>query len=347
MFKQLQGAGFNNQVQEILLFHHLALLTSRIYVYQSFVWRPRGEKSYIPLSAFLWGATAGTISSAVFDEACPANEIKRVQLQVAHADQWDYARTMLSSDARCIVVDDWILNWSYLASPSLQYVWPEFQKYLSSYFEWSQPIIDIVERTQKKLNLRSENINPQGDSYMALHLRRGDFEDHCKYLAQEHVGFTTWATLPVLQRSVLSPSINTTNTTSILEHCYPSLIRVLSAVSQQALKYPDLHTLHILHDGAWDHPLLYLDYYKLVEALTNAAWASRQGWTDGQPMRRVTHSGMVPTQWGESDWKVGVDIELARRAKVFIGNGYSSLTTQVVALRLGADRGIADDITLL
>jgi len=93
--------------------------------------------------------------------------------------------------------------------------------------------------------------------------------------------------------------------------------------------------------------LVYLDYYKLVEALTNAAWARRQGWADGQPMRRTTHSDMVPIHWGESDWKVPVDVELARRAEVFIGIGYSSLSTQVLALRLGADRGNVDDMILL
>ena len=99
------------QVQEILLFHHLALLTSRIYVYQPFVWRPRGEMSFVPLSAFLWGPTAGTISSAVFDEACSADDTKHISLRAPHAAQWDHAKEALGGDEPCIVVDDWILNW--------------------------------------------------------------------------------------------------------------------------------------------------------------------------------------------------------------------------------------------
>jgi hypothetical protein len=176
---------------------------------------------------------------------------------------------------------------------------------------------------------------------------KGDFENHCKYLAEEHIGFTTWATLPAVQSSVTPPLLDTSNTTSIMEHCYPSLRRVLNAVSQQAKKRPHLRTLHILHDGAWDHPLVYLDYYKLVEALTNAAWAKRRGWPDGQPMRRVTHSDMVRIHWGESDWKAPVDVELAKRAEVFIGIGYSSLSSQVLALRLGANRGNANDCIIL
>lgn len=346
MFKQLQGAGFNNQFQEIILFHLLALVTSRTYIYQPFVWRPRGEKSYVPLSAFLSGVTKESLSSAVFDDACPANKTRHVRLRVTHQVQWDYAKEALSGDEPCIVVDDWIFNWGFLASPSLQHVWPEFQKYLSMNFGWTQSIIDIVERTQKKLNLRSKTYNPTGDSYMALHVRRGDFENHCKILSRSHVGFTTWATLPLLQSSVLAPPLDTTNETSILEHCYPSLRRILDAVSYQAKRHPNLRTLHVLHDGAWDHPLVYLDYYKLVEALTNARWATRQGWTGG-PMRRVTHSAMVPIHRGEGDWRVAVDVELAKRAEAFVGIGYSSLSSQVMALRLGAGQGDAGDITLL
>lgn len=105
------------QVQEILLFHHLALLTSRIYVYQPFVWRPRGEKSFVPLSAFLWGPTMGTISSAVFDEACSADDTKHISLRVPHATQWDHAKEVLGGDEPCIVVDDWILNWRLCLFP--------------------------------------------------------------------------------------------------------------------------------------------------------------------------------------------------------------------------------------
>ena len=103
--------------------------------------------------------------------------------------------------------------------------------------------------------------------------------------------------------------------------------------------------MHILHDGAWDHPLVYAQYYKIERALMNAERAKSVGW-EGGPMKRVTHSGMVPINWGEGDWAVSVDVELARRAEVFIGNGYSSLSTQVIALRLGADRGRVEDITL-
>lgn len=129
-FRQLQGAGFNNQVrvfvlqkfflthptmlqaQEILLYHHLALETSRIYVYQPLIWRPRGEKAAVPLSAFLLGATEGSITEAVFDEVCPPHEVHHVNLRIDQVEQWFHAKDVLNRTDRCVVVDDWIFNWT-------------------------------------------------------------------------------------------------------------------------------------------------------------------------------------------------------------------------------------------
>lgn len=64
-------------------------------------------------------------------------------------------------------------------------------------------------------------------------------------------------------------------------------------------------------------------------------------------MKTVTHSGTLPLRRGESDWAVAVDVELAREANIFIGNGYSSLSTQIVALRLAKEGSRTEDITLL
>jgi hypothetical protein len=122
--------------------------------------------------------------------------------------------------------------------------------------------------------------------------------------------------------------------------------RILSAIDLHVRARPHLRAVHILHDGAWDHPLVYVQYYRLETALKSARRAQAAGWVNG-PMKKVTHSGLVPVWWGEADWAVGVDVELARRAEVFVGNGFSSLSTQVLALRLGADRGSVEDVTLL
>ncbi|TRM69847.1 hypothetical protein BD626DRAFT_391128 [Schizophyllum amplum] len=344
MFKQLQGAGFNNQVQEILLYHHLAKETGRTYVYQPFVWRKRGEHELVPLSAFLAGATHDSISSAAYDEICSEGE--RTHLSVSGESdntRWQTAKFSIETDtARCLVVDNRILTWNFLASPGLHVAWPSYQNYLANNFAWSDGINAAIARTQSTLNLRSPT-NPEGDTYMALHLRRGDFESHCLSLADSHTGFTTWATLPDLQNAVFAPPLSTNNASSVLVHCYPSLRRILDLVDLHARSRPALRVLHILHDAAWDHPLVRLQLAKLEAAVTSAMHARTAGWPGG-PMRRVTHSGTLALVKGEADYAVAVDVELARRSEVFIGNGYSSLSAQIAALRLGADAGRARDI---
>jgi hypothetical protein len=341
-FRQLQGAGFNNQVQEILLYHHLALSSSRIYVYQPLVWRSRGESSLAPLSAFLKGPTDNTaISSVLFDHVCPPEERTHVLLRADGASSqslWDHSVSVLQGSARCVVVDDWIFNWNYLASPALHVVWQSFQQYLSVHFKWSSYIRDIAQRTYDKLSLRPTHLTTSGDRYLALHFRRGDFENHCHILAANRVGFTTWATLPQLQKSVLPPQLNSSEYDSVVEHCYPSMERVISAVTIQLERHPRITTVHILHDGAWDHPTVYYHVYRLANALKALSRGGR--------ITRVTNSRLIPLEWGEADWTVSVDVEIARRADAFVGNGFSSLSTQVIALRLGADGGKTEDVTL-
>ncbi|KAJ7497274.1 hypothetical protein FB451DRAFT_1210721 [Mycena latifolia] len=332
-FRQLQGAGFNNQVQEVLLYHHLALLTSRVYVYQPLVWQPR--RASLPLSAFLRGVTTESITSAVFDQVCPPSEVTHVSLSREADAIWEHAKDVLSGPDRCIVVDDWIFRWTFLASSAIHPIWPSFQHYLSLHFKWSDNILDMAERARP---------TPK-EPYMALHLRRGDFEEHCRALASSQTGFTTWATLPGLNDAVFPPSLDPNNHTSIMDHCYPSLRRILDAIDSQARANPRVREMHVLHDGAWDHPLVYLQYFKLEAAVKSPERTLRAGWVGG-PMKVVTHSGTLPVARGESDWAVAVDVELARTAQIFIGNGYSSLSSQIVALRL-AREGAITDITLL
>lgn len=140
------------------------------------------------------------------------------------------------------------------------------------------------------------------------------------------------------------PALISTNASSVIEHCYPTISRILAAISFQAKRHPEARKLLILHDGTWDHPLVYLDLYKIRNAVTSETWTTQQGWQNGTMRKVLTIDGSIG--WFEHDWGVCVDVELARRATVFIGNGYSSLSTQIAALRL-ADEKNSEDITFV
>lgn len=118
----------------------------------------------------------------------------------------------------------------------------------------------------------------------------------------------------------------------------------MEAIDYHARRKPYIRAIHIIHDGAAS-----TDIWKLETALKNEERAKRAGWVNG-PMKIITHSGLVPYQPDEKDFLAGVDIEMARRAEVFIGNGYSSLTSYIIALRLGGDfvvGGVPEDMSLL
>lgn len=68
------------------------------------------------------------------------------------------------------------MSLSFLGSPALHETWPEFQKYLASHFQWSDPIKSIAARAHQELSLHSAISNPDGEPYLALHFRRGTFE---------------------------------------------------------------------------------------------------------------------------------------------------------------------------
>lgn len=170
----------------------------------------------------------------------------------------------------------------------------------------------------------------------------GDFPKHCDYLAEATAGFTTWARLETLKPSIFPPALDVSNSTSVVEHCYPSLRRIIDSMDIHFKRKPHIRTVYFLHDGAFDHMNVYIQLYKLEAALKSAERFKRAGLTGG-PMETIVDSGMLPVQRGERDWKVAVDMELARRAEVFVGNGYSSLSSEVAALRL-ADGGSPLDI---
>lgn len=71
-------------------------------------------------------------------------------------------------------------TFSFLASPGVRPVWPAFHAYLQNHFEWSESILKITHRAQTELNLRAISNSTAGESYIALHLRRGMYLYPCR-----------------------------------------------------------------------------------------------------------------------------------------------------------------------
>ncbi len=50
---------------------------------------------------------------ALFEQVCPSQGVTHVRLGegIDQHDIWNHARDILGRDDKCVMVDDWILNW--------------------------------------------------------------------------------------------------------------------------------------------------------------------------------------------------------------------------------------------
>ncbi|KIK67472.1 hypothetical protein GYMLUDRAFT_156577 [Collybiopsis luxurians FD-317 M1] len=343
-FRQHQGGEFDSKALEILLHHTLALSAFRIYIYEPFNLQTSNEQ--VPLSTFLLGATEErAVPSSFIEEVCPkdSKDVVHVTLEASDTNFWKNITATLKQKEKCIFVDNPILDSSYLSSVAVDDLWRAFMKYLPRYFRWPPHIIDAVEYVQASLNLRPYFSSFKGEPYMALDLRRGDLSEHCKSAAESRSGFSNWANIPSISTQTLPPLLDNNNATSVMDHCYPPLSRVVDAIDHQIRRKPYIRAIHIIHDAAASS-----DVRKLEAAVKSKEHAQRAGWLYG-PMQAVTKSSFVSLKSGTEEMSVAVDIEIARRAEIFVGNGYSNLTSFIIGLRMGGDlisAGISDDITL-
>lgn len=117
LFKQIRGAGFNNQLQEYILHHALARESGRAMVYQDMIWRYRGQDE-VPLNALSRSLTeAPGIHETVFWKHCHGlDAVKNVTVPYGKLP-WDSALHVLKDEqAKCIRVENWVFYWEYVFS---------------------------------------------------------------------------------------------------------------------------------------------------------------------------------------------------------------------------------------
>ncbi|KAK1233464.1 hypothetical protein PQX77_003360 [Marasmius sp. AFHP31] len=182
---------------------------------------------------------------------------------------------------------------------------------------------------------------------LAIHVRLGDFSDACvNLLAAYNLTFYSWNLLPSLSpEDVFIPppggvvsfdyTANETyvygknteeNTKIYLERCQPSIDQVarkVQAVRDSLTVDPQiqLHTLYILTNSA----------PREVDALKEALHQHSGGWS-----KIVTSKDLVLDDF-QRDVEGAVDMEIARRAGGFIGNGVSRRTRISYLLDRGAN----------
>ncbi|KZP18800.1 hypothetical protein FIBSPDRAFT_933213 [Athelia psychrophila] len=169
---------------------------------------------------------------------------------------------------------------------------------------------------------------PTTPSLLVLHIRRGDFAAHCAHLAQWSSDFNGFNKFPGLPDAFAPPADTGWGETTdahraeYARRCFPEIPQIVARVLEVAREWEagggaPLRSVYVMTNGRAEW------LGELKEALLAArAWGS------------VASSRDLQLNWEQKYVAQTVDMMIGQRAGVFIGNGFSSLTSNVVMLRM-------------
>lgn len=276
-------------------------------------------------------------------------------------------------DLDCLQIDthqEPMFSFSFFGGYELLDVWPSLsQTPIVTSFEWSPLVSSAVDRNFVALSDSHEHLStpqanqepaplqsasstasaltavPTHPSLVALHIRRGDYNRHCTRLAQWGLyfhGFNSFEGLP-------DPWIPFTGSLPSDEaeeyyrkRCLPTQDEIVERLHSVRAEYdlfitgqsPETNTTQpAITEKASPPPTHRL---RRVFVLSNAwpAWLNglkqkliKDGWDD------VVFGGDLILDKEQRGVDVAVDMSIAERAEVFVGNGFSSLSGNIIMLR--------------
>jgi hypothetical protein len=147
---------------------------------------------------------------------------------------------------------------------------------------------------------------------LAMHIRRGDYKKSCEVLASFGSTFYSWNLLPFLP-DVFMPleEGHPDRIQRAMEHCSPGIDAILKKVLEARSDY-----LHASQGGQQTLDVLYLltnEHDEWLDVLKEIL--RKDGW------ETVVTSHELELDAEQIDVSMAVDMDIARRAAVFIGNG--------------------------
>ncbi|KAI0049048.1 hypothetical protein FA95DRAFT_1489872 [Auriscalpium vulgare] len=357
----VKNLGWGNIMQEIVFNAHLAYVTKRIYVFDNYTWDPYSDWMYadyngkpiparIPLTAILAGPIAGepfppqagvppAVIPEFFKEICPEPLVidrEEVNHNLGDASATEIVQAWVDKlatiDDSCVEIERLSAQifdfWLFGSADRLVGFWPTLiESPIMKHFKWSPLITSAVEANRALIH---PAISP-GDAHraplpglLALHIRRGDFIDHCMHLANWSAHYMGFNAFPQLPDRFEPPAgggggFNTPDGyATYRRHCHPEISEIVERV-REVVESPlgkGLDRVYVLTNGKND----WLDELK-IELRRVAKWKSISTSRD---------MSLTPEQKAVGQ---SIDMLIAQRSDVFIGNGFSSLTSNVVMVR--------------
>lgn len=158
---------------------------------------------------------------------------------------------------------------------------------------------------------RDSRVNETMAGLLAIHVRRGDFLAHCRFLASRNSDWNVFNSFPELpdkyDKVHSDPRLSPENHKAYMDHCYPSVERIVEKVktvreeSREPLEY-----LYIMTNGdaSWVSDL-------------KVALRELGGW------KHIGSALDLSLTWEQKFVAQALDMLVAQRAQVFIGNGVS------------------------
>jgi hypothetical protein len=356
----------------------LAYESERAYVFQDYYWKPDFYPwqptdwpwPRTPLNAIIAGPVAGglwdagdsaprSVNEDWFDVVCPVSERRIINTNdVKPAIYWEpgdvifdhWKKLLKEAPERCIEITSAPAEVDSYAQTFDLWLWgstrilPLWEKFKTS------PITRLLEASPLVNSAIARNeylFYPRGpkpsssvtrnayERMMAMHIRRGDYKEKCMSLAAWNSTYYSWNLHPSHPDHFDpppggEPGVNTPeNIDKYLEHCWPSFEAILQ-------KLRDAREDYIKES----RPGTTLD---IMFILTNG----KASWIDDLTVElkkdgyhTVVTSRDLKLDQEQIGVNMAIDMEISRRAAVFIGNGvslwfffnYASTTDQLVTL---------------
>ncbi|KAL1404978.1 hypothetical protein Q8F55_008591 [Vanrija albida] len=363
-----KGTGFNHQLQRVFLQHHVAFTANRSLAFEPYVeadtllpvlfdkWPWRSAR--VPLSAYVANVISGferhyhaprAVTASFYDSVCPrsrqrvitlktdANPNGEVTLSADGKTRLHELNSLLDDSANCIRIKGEVFDDEFFDSKAAVDIADTLAKSpVMQHFSFSPRVLGILNRmmpaiaphsasydVDRIVNSRIKYIMPKNpwSHILALHLRRGDgWEEACEEKGERSAPFVSWNKLPKLpgNENVPPPAdmVEDTRLGLYKAKCLPDVKAIIARARRMRKNHRLLRTIYLLTDAPDDW----------TEDVRR--WLASDAWDQVFVGRTDVYPDFQDREVGPA-----VDMEVARRAGVFVGNGFSTTSANIVLLR--------------
>ncbi|THV02287.1 hypothetical protein K435DRAFT_921704 [Dendrothele bispora CBS 962.96] len=352
MANHAHGVGWGNVLQEMFLNAYLAYSTNRTFVFDNYTWDRRDSDysefkgktipSRVPISTMIAGPMIGdpfetemnaspAVSSEYFRSVCPEPRIIELKdyrpnwkdgLEIM--DRW--VNEINSIDDPCIefsrdsppLFDLWLFFQNRILS-----LWPSLRSSpIITQFSFS-PLIKSALVSNRHLFFPSSHYSFPWDwvddipGLMTVHIRRGDFLEFCRELEQVNSDFQGFNAFPEMLDKFNSSEPTERKWEEYRKHCLPSVDEMVHKINEGT----PLKKIFVMSNA----PKMWLQ--QLKETLQSSTG------TDEKWEEIYTSRDLILTR-EQKYVSQAVDMYIAEKSQTFVGNGFSSLSSNIMMLRM-------------